>query len=203
MTNRGDFTPRGHFVDAALAGEGGRYCTPPNEPHCTDCSGYVRRCWRQATGHDFPGDSHAQFNLGRVVSGSLQPGDLLFFDAAGGREVREGNRASHVGIYVGNGQMVNALNAGAGVVRGPVDTDYWRPIRIGARRLFDADGYILPGLVGALPDPPAGSDDPDPASGTTPPARPPRRERGQEHERDRGRIRQRILDGLRRRRVWR
>ena len=190
-------TARDDFVRCAERGVGVyRYCSPSVPGHCYDCSGYVRQCWAEATGRDLSGDSHTQFNLGRVVSGALRPGDVMFFDAAGGREVREGNRASHVGIYVGDGQMANALNERAGIVRGPVDTAYWRPIRIGNRRYFDDDGAPLP-LTGALPDPPVGSDHPE--SGTTPPARPPRRE----HDRARGRIRQRILDGLRRRRVWR
>ncbi|MFT4039514.1 MAG: NlpC/P60 family protein [Thermomicrobiales bacterium] len=186
-------TPRGYFVEAALSGVGGAYCTPPDEPRCTDCSGFVVLCWRQATGHDLTGDSHAQFQLGREVSGALQPGDLIFSDTQGGREVRLGNRASHVAIYVGNGEIVNALNERAGIVRGPADTAYWRPLRLGVRRLFDDAGYIvpLPGLASALPEPPG----PDPAG----PARPPQGHRWGSR-RDRGRLLQRIQDRVRRRR---
>ena len=161
-------TARDDFIRCANRSVGGRYCSPPQEPRCTDCSGLVRRCFLEATGQEITGDSHRQYELGRVVSGATRSGDLIFFNT--GFSYR-GNAASHVGIYVGDGQMANALNENAGIVRGPVDTDYWRPIRLGNRRYFDDDGAPLP-LTGALPDPPAGSDDPHPAPVTSPPARP-------------------------------
>lgn len=193
-------TARDDFVRCALRGGGVyRYCSPSIPGHCYDCSGYVRQCWAEATGREMSGDSHTQFNLGRAVSGALKPGDLIFFDAARGREVREGNRASHVGIYVGDGQMANALNENAGIVRGPIDTDYWRPIRLGNRRLFDEAGAPLADLGGALPEPPTPTKPSTPD--TTPPARTPRRGPERERTRDRRRFWQRVSDTVRRRRV--
>jgi hypothetical protein len=166
-------TPRDDFLRCAERGVGVyRYCSPSIPGHCWDCSGYVRQCWAEATGRDLSGDSHQQFTLGRVVSGSLQPGDLVFFDAAGGREVRAGNRASHVAIYVGDGQIVNALNESAGIVRGPLDTAYWRPIRIGNRRYFDDAGNPLP-LGDASQEPPVLPSDPGPVQQVRGPRRKP------------------------------
>lgn len=192
-------TARDAFLRCIARGVGVyRYCSPSIEGHCYDCSGYVRQCFRDATGLDVSGDSHSQFNRGRVVSGALQPGDLVFFDAAGGREYREGNHASHVAVYVGGGQIVSALNERAGIVRGPLDTDYWRNIRIGNRRYFDDAGNPLAELGRALPEPPApvAPSRPAPADPEPPAVR---RDRDRDG-RGRGRLRQRIVDAWRRRR---
>jgi cell wall-associated NlpC family hydrolase len=40
----------------------------------------------------------------------LQPSDIVFCDTMDGAEVRKGNAASHVGIFVHVGQIVNVLN---------------------------------------------------------------------------------------------
>ena len=91
----------------------------------------------QVTGTDVSPDSHAQFNLGDAVTrNQLQPGDLVFYDPRSGEEVRENNTASHVGIVVGNGQMVNALNEDAGVIVSDPFSAYFAPLYLGARRLF-------------------------------------------------------------------
>jgi cell wall-associated NlpC family hydrolase len=66
----------------------------------------------------------------------MQPGDIVFYDTMGGQEVREGNSASHVGIFVGGGRMVNALNEEAGVVVSDPFSPYFRPLYLGARRLM-------------------------------------------------------------------
>ena len=127
---------------ARIAAEARKYIGFPyvhatRGPDSFDCSGLV--CWvvGQATGQTISPDSHAQFNLGTPVDRSeLQPGDLLFYDTAGGGEVREGNRASHVGIYVGEGKMINALNPDQDIVESDPFSPYFAPLYLGARRLF-------------------------------------------------------------------
>ena len=70
-----------------------------------DCSGLTMAAWSQA-GVSLPHSSSAQYSSGRHISESeLQPGDLVFYYSP----------ISHVGMYIGNGQIVNALNPGAGV----------------------------------------------------------------------------------------
>lgn len=165
-----------------------RYCTPSIEEHCYDCSGLVKMCWQQATGYVITGDSHAQFQLGTAPE-VVSPGDLMFFDT--GYSQRLGNRASHVGIYVGDGKMVNALNEDSGIVVNDIRSDYWKTRYLGSRCLF--------GDVDASPEPPAPMkpSTPDTAPSTRPPHRGPERER----ERDRRRFWQRVSDTVRRRRV--
>jgi cell wall-associated NlpC family hydrolase len=70
-----------------------------------DCSGLTMRALQQA-GISLPHSAAAQTSYGkRIPLNQLRPGDLVFF----------GQPISHVGIYFGNGQMVDAPHAGARV----------------------------------------------------------------------------------------
>ena len=108
-------------IGARLAAESREYIGFPyrhgtHGPTSFDCSGLVHWVVLQVTGKSISPDSHAQFKMGQAVQRpQLQPGDLLFYDTMNGQEVREGNAASHVGIYVGPGRMVNALNPEDGI----------------------------------------------------------------------------------------
>ena len=126
------------FLACARQAVGGVYCTPADEPRCTDCSGLVRRCYRQATGQDITGDSHEQIKMGAPVPrSSVQPGDLLFWDTMNEKEVRGGNSASHVGIASGGNHMLNALNENLGIAESDLSSNYWtlEVTFLGARRL--------------------------------------------------------------------
>ncbi|MBN1914916.1 MAG: C40 family peptidase [Parachlamydiales bacterium] len=73
-----------------------------------DCSGFVQTLFLQR-GIRLPRDSYQQYDADIFVSvdlEQLQKGDLLFF----GR-----NRVSHVGIYMGNDQMIHSMVECAGV----------------------------------------------------------------------------------------
>jgi cell wall-associated NlpC family hydrolase len=122
------------FIACAEAQVGKPYQWASAGPDAFDCSGLVAFCYQQATGQAISRDSHAQFTLGESVSGPPEPGDLLFFDTGFSR--RLGNRASHVGIAVGEGVMIYAFNEDAGVVRSDISTRYWQLRQLGVRRLF-------------------------------------------------------------------
>lgn len=67
-----------------------------------DCSGFVYNALKDA-GYDI-GRTTAQGyrSYGNTVSKSdMQPGDLIFFG-------KNNNDASHIGIYIGNGQMIHS-----------------------------------------------------------------------------------------------
>jgi cell wall-associated NlpC family hydrolase len=56
-----------------------------------------------AAGVSLPHSSSAQYGSGRHVSqGEIQPGDLVFY----------GSPIHHVGIYIGNGNMIHAPHSG-------------------------------------------------------------------------------------------
>lgn len=78
-------------------------------PSNFDCSGLTQYVYRKAAGIDISRTTYTQINVGTPVSQSqLQPGDLVF------------PHAGHVGIYVGNGQMLHAPQTGDVVKVSPV-----------------------------------------------------------------------------------
>jgi cell wall-associated NlpC family hydrolase len=92
-------------VRFAMAQVGKAYVYGAAGPSAYDCSGLTMRAWG-AAGVGLPHSSGAQQGSGtRVSEGELQPGDLVFYYSP----------VSHVGMYIGNGLIVNALNPGAGV----------------------------------------------------------------------------------------
>ncbi|MFL4906503.1 NlpC/P60 family protein [Streptomyces sp. MMS24-I2-30] len=89
---------------------GSPYVWGATGPNAFDCSGLVQAAYRSA-GVALPRTTYAQISTGRRVSRSeLLPGDLVFFYSG----------ISHVGIYVGNGQMIHAPNPSAPVRLAPV-----------------------------------------------------------------------------------
>ncbi len=76
-----------------------------------DCSGLMLWAWAHA-GVNLPRTAAEQQHLGAMVSSeaALQPGDLVFF----------GDPAHHVGMYVGNGDMIDAPTTGQDVQIQPI-----------------------------------------------------------------------------------
>ena len=69
-----------------------------------DCSGFTMYVYKQY-GYSLPHGATPQLNYGSSVSQSeLQPGDLVFFTGTSSTS----SIASHVGIYIGNGQFIHA-----------------------------------------------------------------------------------------------
>ncbi|SNY98225.1 C40 family peptidase [Halomonas sp. hl-4] len=87
-----------------------------------DCSGLVEMVY-QAAGINVPRTADQQFRQLPSVD-APRPGDVLFF---GSRQ-----KATHVGIYRGNGQMIHAPGNGREVVSVPLDIDYWQQRFLGA-----------------------------------------------------------------------
>ncbi|MFD3944199.1 NlpC/P60 family protein [Streptomyces sp. NPDC058579] len=80
-------------------------------PSAYDCSGLTQAAWR-AAGVALPRTTYTQINAGQRVSRSeLAPGDLVFFYSG----------ISHVGLYIGGGQMIHAPRPGAPIRVAPID----------------------------------------------------------------------------------
>jgi cell wall-associated NlpC family hydrolase len=92
-----------------------------------DCSCLVQNVYRSA-GIRLPRVAVDQFNATMPVA-DPQPGDLVFF----ANTYMPG--VSHVGIYIGNGQQINAPTTGEVVTVAPVFTGYWGAHYAGAHRV--------------------------------------------------------------------
>lgn len=115
-------------LQAALSRRGSDYVWAAAGPSTFDCSGLTMWAFNKA-GISLPHSSRAQYGYGRPVSpGALQPGDLLFYGDAGGDPAT----IHHVGMYVGNGRMVDAPTEGQVVDVRPVRGDGHF---LGARRI--------------------------------------------------------------------
>ncbi|PZT69682.1 hypothetical protein DN402_25345 [Streptomyces sp. SW4] len=97
-------------VAAARSAVGKPYIWGANGPSGFDCSGLTQWSYAQA-GVALPRTSQAQAGAGRRVSLSeARPGDLVAYR----------DDASHIGMYVGNGQVIHAPYPGAPVRYDPV-----------------------------------------------------------------------------------
>ena len=96
----------GVAIQAALGQLGVPYRYAQASPGVAfDCSGLTYYAWAQA-GVSLPRNSRMQAAaIPRVPIAAAQPGDLLFYYSP----------ISHVGIYLGNGQLVHAPNTGTHV----------------------------------------------------------------------------------------
>jgi peptidoglycan DL-endopeptidase CwlO len=115
------------LTGTALGLRGVPYRNGGSDPAGFDCSGFVWYVFGQH-GLRLPRTVPEQFRAGRQASGTLQPGDLVFFST-----VAPG--PSHVGIALGADEFVHAPSS-TGVVRVErLSSSYWSSRYLGAKRL--------------------------------------------------------------------
>lgn len=99
----------GKAVGFAMAQIGKPYVWGAVGPSSYDCSGLTSTAWA-AAGHPIPRTSQAQWRgLTRVGLSSARPGDLIIYFSD----------ATHVGMYIGGGQIVHAPRPGRTVTTAP------------------------------------------------------------------------------------
>lgn len=115
---------RGKIVRDALSGLGGSYVWGGKAFGAWDCSGFVSWVYAQSGIHL---DAYTYSMKDQLIpTRAPQPGDIVFT-----------NDYSHVGIYLGNGQMISALNPTQGTLITSVD----------GGGMMSVDGYYkAPGL---------------------------------------------------------
>jgi len=119
------------IVAKALGYLGTPYRWGGNGPHAFDCSGFVIYVLRSFDVTGLPRRSRDMASAGvHVARGDVEPGDLMFFATMGGRTV------SHVGIYIGDGQLVHASTYSTGVIISDLSTSYWQRTFVTARRVL-------------------------------------------------------------------
>jgi cell wall-associated NlpC family hydrolase len=137
---------RDRIIAIAAEREGVPYEMPPNPPATLDCSMYVLVTFNEA-GLRFPDDVRTAEQIRQacvpVDLGSVEPGDLLFFEHTYEPGTDPGpdlKLATHVGISLGSGthRMWNAVESqvtGIDAVQiTNVNTPWWTPKLFEARR---------------------------------------------------------------------
>ncbi len=96
-------------------------------PSGFDCSGFIQYVFKQ-NGLQLPRLADEQYKLGKSVKQKdLRAGDLVFFTT-----YEPG--ASHVGIYIGNGQFLHTSSS-KGVRVDNLDNVYWAPRYYGGKQI--------------------------------------------------------------------
>ncbi len=117
------------IVDAAYGKLGSAYVYGGSSPSGFDCSGLTAYIYGQY-GITLSRTASGQYSNGVYVSKSeLMPGDLVMF----GPSV---SGIYHVGIYIGDGNMIHAANSTRGVVIDTINSGYYYTNYIGARRVI-------------------------------------------------------------------
>jgi peptidoglycan DL-endopeptidase LytE len=95
-----------------------------------DCSSFTEYVFAQ-NGVAIPRVSYQQATVGTAITSQsqLREGDLVFF-AIGSSSI------NHVGIYIGNGQMINATTS-KGITITDMTTWYWQGYYVTARRVIN------------------------------------------------------------------
>lgn len=113
------------LIDNLIA-EAGKWIGTPyryggEERSGADCSGFVMKVFDRSLGEKLPRSSREQRDYCHKINrGELLPGDLLFFATGSNR-----NRVSHVGLYIGNDEIIHASTS-RGVIVSDLRSKYWR-----------------------------------------------------------------------------
>lgn len=108
------------LLDEAYAWLGVPYLYGGKTRKGTDCSGFVFAVFDEALGIKLPRVSREQGEHCKEIKKSeLKPGDLVFFCTG-----KDKHRVSHVGIYVGDNNMIHASSK-VGICIAPIDSRYF------------------------------------------------------------------------------
>ena len=121
------------FLDIVAGQIGKPYVFGRTGPSSFDCSGLVYYCLQQA-GLSVERTSASGFSKNndweKITSmDDLKLGDILFF-STGGKKI------GHTGIYIGDGNMIDASSTNGEVVQRSCTTSYWKNHFVFARRAF-------------------------------------------------------------------
>ena len=85
-----------------------------------DCSGFIMEVYKKVTGLLLPRNSGKQCEYcQRIAREDIVEGDLLFFSSPS-----SGKNVAHVGMYIGNGNMIHASSS-RGVIETSINSAYY------------------------------------------------------------------------------
>ncbi len=117
------------IINAAIGLLGVRYRFGGETVNGMDCSSFIQKVYRIA-GIELPRTARYQAQFGvKVSKEDLRPGDLLFFQTYA-------KFPSHVGIYIGNGQMIHASSSHKSITISSINHPYFKRRFLFAKRIF-------------------------------------------------------------------
>ena len=122
-------------VQTAIDQMGRPYVWGGTDANGFDCSGLIQYAYAQH-GIILPRVSRDQVRTGKQVGAKwnlLRPGDILGFAV-------EGNRVSHVGLYVGEGRFIHSSSGGvklSSLTASEPESRWWQERFVTARRIVD------------------------------------------------------------------
>ena len=126
-------TNKSSVVSYAKTKLGKPYVWGAQGPNSFDCSGFTYYVFKNKAGITLPRNSAVQSKYGTYVSRSnIKAGDLLFFDTNGSNN----GAVSHVGLYIGNGQMIHASYSQRKIVTVSINNSYYQNAFVNARRIL-------------------------------------------------------------------
>jgi len=115
-------------IRIAVSLRGTPYKWNGERPGGFDCSGFTRYVYKTGAGINLPHSSAEQARYGTAVAKTdLIPGDLVFFNTSG-------SGVSHVGIFIGGNNFINATTS-KGVMVSDMNDGYWGKRYLSARRV--------------------------------------------------------------------
>ena len=117
------------IIQMAMQYMGVRYRSGGSSPNGFDCSGFTLYLFGQL-GYSLPHSATSQYkNCGTYVAkADLQPGDLVFFSDSS-------HAIGHVGIYIGNGEIIHARYSVGCVTTNSLSMSYYVNRYVGAKRI--------------------------------------------------------------------
>lgn len=104
-----------------------------------DCSGLVYFAYNALLSRKLPRTANGMFvdkGLRHVPQEALRRGDLVFF------QIKSVDKADHVGVYLGDGQFIEAPRTGLTIRISQLGDSYWQAHYLGAKRIVTEETIL-------------------------------------------------------------
>lgn len=104
-----------------------------------DCSGLVFYAFNPVLSRNLPRTANGMFQdrtLRHIRQDKLRRGDLVFFN------INQRPGADHVGVYIGDGQFIEAPRTGLNIRISQLSDAFWQDHYLGARRILTEEAVL-------------------------------------------------------------
>ncbi|MCJ7992633.1 C40 family peptidase [Priestia sp. OVS21] len=107
---------------------------PSNQTNMFDCSSFIQYIFK-VNGISLPRNSRQQFEIGLPISFSHIQKGICFFTTEKRKNRRGPSKIGHVGIYIGNGEMLHTYRPENKVTISKLNS-YWKAVFVTAKRVI-------------------------------------------------------------------